>query len=117
MKDLGEASFILGMKINRDRSKSLLRLSQSMYIDIVLKRFSMKNFKKSYLPIGHEISLSKSDYPITPQEREHMSRISYASTVDSIIYVMTCVGHKISSAEVLGRVDPHESLPTFNNCW
>ena len=33
MKDLGEASFILGMKIYRDRSKRLLELSQSMYIN------------------------------------------------------------------------------------
>ena len=70
MKDLEEASFILGMKIYRDRSKRLLGLSQSMYIDIMLKRFSMENFKKGYLPIGQEISLSKSDCLTTPQERE-----------------------------------------------
>ena len=54
MKDLGEASYILGMKIYRDRSKKMLGLSQSTYIDTVLKRFSMKNFKKGYLSIGHE---------------------------------------------------------------
>ena len=36
MKDLGEASFILGMKIYRDRSKRLLGLSQSTYIDTML---------------------------------------------------------------------------------
>ena len=63
MKDLGEALYILEMKIYRDRSKRLLGLSQSMYIDTVLKRFSMKNFKKDYISIGQEISLSKSDYP------------------------------------------------------
>ena len=49
----------------------------------------MKNFKKDYLPVGHEIFLSKRDYPTTPQEREYMSRVSYASTMDSIIYTMT----------------------------
>ena len=52
MKDLGEASFILGMKIYRDRSKRLLGLSQSTYIDTVLKRFSMDNSKKGYLLIA-----------------------------------------------------------------
>ena len=67
MKDLGEASFILRIKIYRDRSKKLLGLSQSTYIDTVLKKFSIKNFKKGYLPIGHEISLSKKDYLTTPQ--------------------------------------------------
>ena len=90
MKDLGEASYILGMRIYRDRSKRLLGLSQSTYIDTMLKRFSIENFKKGYLPIGHEISLSKRDCPTTPQEREHMDRISYASVVGSIMYVMTC---------------------------
>ena len=63
MKDLEEASYILGMRIYTDRSKRLLGLSQSMYIDTMLKRFSMENSKKGYLPIGHGISLSKRDYP------------------------------------------------------
>ena len=70
MKDLGEASYILGMKIYRDRSKWMLGLSQSTYIDTVLKRFSMENFKKGYLPISHEISLFKKDCPTTSEERE-----------------------------------------------
>ena len=35
MKDLGEAAFILGIKIYRDRSKRLIGLSQSAYIDKV----------------------------------------------------------------------------------
>ena len=75
MKDLGEASYILGMKIYRDRSRRLLGLSQSTYIDTVLKRFSMENSKKGYLSIGHGITLSKKDCTTTPEEREHTSRI------------------------------------------
>ena len=55
MKDLGEASYILGMRIYRDRSKRLLGLSQSTYIETVLNWFSMENFKKGYLPIASEL--------------------------------------------------------------
>ena len=39
MKDLGEAAYILGIKIYRDRSKRLMGLSQSTYLDKVLKNF------------------------------------------------------------------------------
>ena len=45
MKDLGEASFILDIKAYRDRPNRMLGLSQKMYIEEVLKRFSMENFK------------------------------------------------------------------------
>ena len=86
MKDLGEVSYIFGMKIYRDRLKKLLGLSQSTYIDIMLKWLSMENFKKGYLLIGHENFLSKEDCLTTPQEREYMSGVPYALTMDSIMY-------------------------------
>ena len=59
MKDLGEAAYILGVKIYRDRSNKLLGLSQSTYIDKMLKKFSMDQSKKGYLPMSHGIYLSK----------------------------------------------------------
>ena len=71
MKDLEEASYILGMKIYRDRSRRLLGLSQSTYIDIMLKWFNIENFKKDNLSIGHEITFSKKNCLTTPQEREY----------------------------------------------
>ena len=37
MKDLGEAAYILGIKIYRDRSSHLIGLSQSTCLDKVLK--------------------------------------------------------------------------------
>ena len=62
-----------------------------MYIETMLKRFSMENSKKGYLSIGHGIKLSKKDCATTPEEREHMSRIPYASVVGSIMYTMTYI--------------------------
>ena len=38
-EDLGEAAYILGIKINRHRSRCLIGLSQSTYLDKVLKKF------------------------------------------------------------------------------
>ena len=53
MKDLGEATYILGIKIYRDRYKRLIGLSQSTYIDKVLNRFSMENSKRGFLLMSH----------------------------------------------------------------
>ena len=41
MKDHGEAAYILGIKIYRDRSRCLIGISQSTYLDKVLKKFKM----------------------------------------------------------------------------
>ena len=43
MKDLDEASYVLGIHILRDRANGVLSLSQKTYIDRVLKRFNMQS--------------------------------------------------------------------------
>lgn len=55
MKDLGEASYVLGIEIHRDRTRNILGLSQKTYIEKVLSRFSIQN-----CPPG-DISLAKGD--------------------------------------------------------
>ena len=69
MKDLGDASYILGVKIYRDRSKRMLGLSQAKYIDTVLKRFSMVNSKGGMIPANHGMELSKKMSPQTDLEK------------------------------------------------
>ncbi|KAH9667839.1 reverse transcriptase Ty1/copia-type domain-containing protein [Citrus sinensis] len=44
MKDLGDASFVLGIEIHRDRSRGILGLEQRNYIDKVLK-----SYRESYV--------------------------------------------------------------------
>ena len=41
MKDLGEASFILGIEIHRDRRKGVFGLLQKAYLEKVLKKYGM----------------------------------------------------------------------------
>ena len=98
MKDLGEATYILGIRIYRDRSQRLLGLSQSTYIDKVLKRFSMEQSKRGLLPIRHGIHLSKEMSPISPSEVSRMQRIPYASAIGSIMYAMLCTRPDVSYA-------------------
>ncbi|GJX25556.1 putative retrotransposon protein [Tanacetum coccineum] len=60
MKDLGEAAYILGIKIYRDRSWRLIGLCQSAYIEKILKRFHIENSKRRSIPMQEKLRLSKS---------------------------------------------------------
>ena len=65
MKDLGEASYILGIKIYKDRSRRLIGLSQSIYLDKILKKFNMDNAKMGFLPVLQGARLSTAQRPTT----------------------------------------------------
>ena len=88
IKDLGEAQYVFGIQIIRDRKNRTLALSQATYIDKMLTRYSMQNSKKGLLPFRHGVHLSKEQCPKTPQEIEDMRRIPYASAVGSLMFVM-----------------------------
>jgi hypothetical protein len=59
MKDLGEVTYILDIKIYRDRSNRLIELSQDAYHDKILNWFNMQDSKKGFLPMSHGITLRK----------------------------------------------------------
>ena len=98
MKDLGETSYVLRIRIYRDRSKRMLGLSQSMYIEKIVKKFGMKNFKRGFISMKHEIYLSKEISPKTPQERAYMAKVPYASAIGSIMYAMLCTRPDVAHA-------------------
>nr|GEV34224.1 hypothetical protein [Tanacetum cinerariifolium] len=79
MKDLGDAAYILGIKIYRDRSKRLISLCQSAYIEKILKRYYMKNSKRGTIPMQEKLKLSKSQGASTPVEKQRIQNIPYAS--------------------------------------
>ena len=114
MKDLGEASYILGIRIYRDRSQRLLGLSQGTYIDKVLRRFNMHGSKKGFIPMSSGINLSKAQSPSTNEERERMRDIPYASAIGSIMYAMICTRPDVSYA--LSATSRYQSNPG-NDHW
>ncbi|RVW52633.1 Retrovirus-related Pol polyprotein from transposon TNT 1-94 [Vitis vinifera] len=87
MKDLGEASYILGIQMTRDRKNRLLALSQAAYID----KSSVQN----------------------PQDEEKMRRVPYASAVGSLMYAMLCTRPDICFA--VGVVSRYQSNPGLDH--
>jgi hypothetical protein len=114
MKDMGEAAYVLGIKmIYRDRSRCLLALSQSTYLDKVLKRFRMENCKKGNLPIMKGVSLSVTQCPATKKEKSVMSDIPYASNIVSNMYAMLSTRPGVALA--LSLMSHYQSNPCMSH--
>ncbi|KAJ9545765.1 hypothetical protein OSB04_025472 [Centaurea solstitialis] len=112
MKDLGEAAYILGIKIYRNRSKRLIRLSQSTYIDKILKKFRMDESKKGFIPMQHGIVLSKTQCPVSSQDQDKMKSVPYASAIGSIMYAMLCTRPDVAySVSVTSRYQQNPGEP------
>ena len=63
MKDLGDASVVLGIQIHRDRSRGILGWSQRGYIEKFLKRFNMHSCSSCAAPVKKGDKLSKIQCP------------------------------------------------------
>ncbi|KAJ9564698.1 hypothetical protein OSB04_000664 [Centaurea solstitialis] len=112
MKDLGEAAYILGIKIYRNRSKWLIGLSQSTYIDKILKKFMMDESKKGFIPMQHGIVLSKTQCPVSSQDQDKMKSVPYASAIGSIMYAMLCTRPDVAySVSVTSRYQQNPGEP------
>jgi Reverse transcriptase (RNA-dependent DNA polymerase) len=90
MKDLGEASYVLGLKIHRDRNKGILGLSQQTYIDKILKRYGVRNYKPENTPVAKGDKFSLDQCPKTELEKSEIHQISYASLIGSLMYDQVC---------------------------
>ena len=91
MVDMGEANYVIGIEIFRDRSRGVLGLSQKGYIDRVLERFNMQSCSSGIAPILKGDKLSKMQCLRNNMEREQMKKILYASAVGSLMYAKTCL--------------------------
>ena len=104
MKDLGEASFVLGIEIHRNRSRGLLGLSQRAYVDRILERFNMQQCKPRIASVCKGDKLSLSQCPHSDIEKAQMKNVPYASALGSIMYAQVCTRPDIAFATgLLGR--------------
>ena len=104
MEDLGEASFVLGIEIHRNRSCRLLGLSQRAYVDRILERFNMQQCKPGIAPVCKGDKLSLSQCLHSDIEKAQMKNVPYASALGSIMYAQVCTRPDIAFATgLLGR--------------
>jgi hypothetical protein len=109
MKDLGEARFVLGIEIHRDRMKGVLGLSQKIYIEKVLKKFNMHKYSASPAPIVKGDRYGEFQYPKNQYEIDQMKMVPYASAVGNLQYAQVCTRPDI--AYVIGLLGRLQSNP------
>jgi len=85
--NLGPNFFLLSVQIKQDLETYTISLSQSHYINKLLKHFEMDDCNLVKIPLSLEIDLS-SLVP-TPSEQTEMKSVLYLLTVDSLQYLAT----------------------------
>jgi hypothetical protein len=104
MKDLDDASYVLGIEIHRDRTKGVLILSQKSYIDRVLKRYNMHKCSATPAPVVKGDKLGTFQCLKNKYELDQMKSIPYAFAVGSLMYAQVCTRPDIAFiTRLLGR--------------
>ncbi|PIL23016.1 hypothetical protein GSI_14323 [Ganoderma sinense ZZ0214-1] len=86
ISDEGEIHWILGFAVIRDRSARTLSLSQTAYIDAIIRRFGLDDAKPLSTPMDPHVQLSAEQSPKTMAEVAGMRNVPYREAVGSLQY-------------------------------
>ena len=90
--DLGEIKWMLGIEISQNRENRTVSLCQSTYIERIVKRFNLESAPPVWTPLNVDVAkaLSSKQSPLTPSEKDTMSKVPYRAAIGSIMYTATC---------------------------
>ena len=88
IKDLGPISWLLSMKVTRDRQARTISLSQEPYINVILAKFNFTDAKPVATPLDPNAHLSEPQSPRTTSETAQMCNIPYCQATGSLIYLI-----------------------------
>jgi hypothetical protein len=86
--DLGEAAYVLGLRVTRIRNDGLILLDQHAYVDRMLERF-----EASAAAAGRAVATpmdewpQQADCPTTDEEKTKMRDVPYRSLIGSLLYL------------------------------
>ncbi|XP_055854637.1 uncharacterized protein LOC129918242 [Episyrphus balteatus] len=86
MKDLGEARFILGMQVQRDRGNGTISIDQEQYIKEILQRFGMMDSNPVSTPVDLNQIISKEMCPKNAEKTAEMKNVPYQEAIGCIMF-------------------------------
>jgi hypothetical protein len=87
LRDLGPTTELLGIKIDRNRTKRSLTISQPQYCAEMLSRYGMGDSKPVSTPMTPALCLSHEQSPRTADERAFMRSVDYGGAIGSLQYL------------------------------
>lgn len=109
MEDMGEASFILGIDIQRDRTKRSISIGQAAYINTLLARHGMVECNVTATPMdagaAHELMAAADSYKAAATLTQ-----AYQSIIGGLMFAAICTRPDISFA--VNRLSRYCSNPT-----
>ncbi len=103
-RDLGPATFFLGMDITRDRANKTLKLSQGRLTADLLNKFNMQEAKTVSTPSSAAIKLTKDGEPLDTKT------FPYSTLIGSLMYLSVCTRPDI--AQAVGALARYMATPT-----
>jgi hypothetical protein len=95
--DSGDAEWILGCRITRDRSKRLLMIDQEQFVTTILRQFGMEHCNPVATPLPNT-RLTSDMCPQSDEERAAVSSLPYCAIVGKCMYLSTCTRPDITYA-------------------
>ena len=103
-RDLGEATFFLGMTMERDRQNRTIKLAQGRLTTDLLSKHGMLEAKSLSIPLSTSIKLTREGDPLDRQE------YGYAQLIGSLMYLSVCTRPDITQA--VGALARYMAQPT-----
>jgi hypothetical protein len=89
ISDLGELTWLLGLKVERDRTQRTIALLQKAYVNTIAERFNLQDAKAAYIPMTAGAILSTDQSPSTHAEEQEMEEVPYQRGIGSLMYAAT----------------------------
>lgn len=104
-RDLGPATFFLGIDIMRDRITKTIKLTQTRHITDLLSKFNMDKSKPFDTPSSIAFKLTADGDPLDTTEHP------YSTLIGSLMYLTSCTRPDI--AQAVGALARYMSKPTI----
>jgi transposase InsO family protein len=95
MKDLGPIHYCLGMEVRQDLTEGTITLTQSGYVDSILRRFGLLDSNSFPIPMNSSLDLTLDG---TEETFGATSEFDYPSAIGSLLYLSGCTRPDITFA-------------------